>query len=441
MKTISLGYTPREWQRQCHLGLKRFNVLVLHRRAGKTQLALMQLLDRAANSTLELAMYGYVAPYLKQAKQIAWARLKTLARGLIEHGVVEVFDSELSIRFVHNGAVVRLFGADNADSMRGLRFDGVVVDEVAQVAPQVWDEVIQPALADRKGWAVFIGTVSGVDLFSQLYFAAQNSPDWFTALFTVYDTDTLDPDEIARLKASMSAEAFAREFLCDFGAGGDDQLISMGEAMDASQRVVQEQDYSFSPIILGVDVARQGKDRTVIFRRQGWQSFEPIILAGANNMKVAAVVAEEIGKHNPQAVFIDVGGGGGVIDRLRQLGFSVVEVNFGSSAFSSRFKNRRTEMWWGMREWLRSGGAIPSQPLLRQELATPKFWHDAVGKVVLEPKDEIKKRLHGGASPDLADALALTFAAPVAAVDPREEAGLALRRPSNLDSYNPFSTL
>lgn len=437
MKAITIDYKPREWQRKCHLGLKRFNVLVLHRRAGKTQLALMHLLDRAASSKLELPMFGYVAPYLKQAKQIAWARLKTLVRGLIEHGVVEVFDSELAIRFVHNGAVVRLFGADNADAMRGLRFDGVVVDEVAQVAPQVWDEVIQPALADRKGWAVFIGTVAGVDLFSQLYFAAQASPDWFTALFTVYDTDALDPEEIERLKASMSAEAFAREFLCDFGAGGEDQLISLSETMVACQRVIAEQDYSFAPIILGVDVARQGKDRTVIFRRQGLQAFDPIVLAGADNMTVAARVAGAIDAHRPAAVFIDVGGGGGVIDRLRQLGYSVIEVNFGSTAFSTRFKNRRSEMWWGMREWLRSGGALPQLPLLRQELATPKFWHDAVGKVVLEPKSDIKTRLHGGASPDLADALALTFAAPVAAVG-EDEVG----RPTNqLNTYNPFSTL
>lgn len=438
---ITIAYKPREWQRKCHIGLKRFNVLVLHRRAGKTQMALMQLLDRAAQTKLELAMYGYVAPYLKQAKQIAWARLKTLARGLIEHGVIEVSDSELSIRFVHNGAVVRLFGADNADAMRGLRFDGVVVDEVAQVAPFVWDEVIQPALADRKGWAVFIGTVDGIDLFSQLYFQAQKNDDWFTALFTVYDTDALDPAEIERLKAAMSPEAFAREFLCDFGAGGDDQLISLTETLDASNRVIQDKDYSFSPIVLGVDVARQGKDRTVIFRRQGLQSFDPIVMTGANNMMVASRVAAEIDQHRPQAVFIDVGGGGGVIDRLRQLGYPVIEVNFGSAAFSTRFKNRRSEMWWGMREWLRSGGAIPQLPTLRQELATPKFWHDAVGKVVLEAKDDIKTRLHGGASPDLADALALTFAAPVASP---ENADLPFRTPSHrssLDGYNPFSTL
>jgi len=418
MVAITLDYTPRRWQRECHTQLKRFSVLVLHRRAGKTQLALMQLLDRALRCSLELGLFAYIAPFLKQAKAIAWARLKQILTPLIVGGQVAINESELSVRVAHNGAVVRLFGADNADALRGLRLDGVVLDEVAQIAPDVWVQIVQPALADRQGWAVFIGTVGGVDLFSELYFRAAGRSDWHRALYTVYDTDTLPEAEVERLKLDMSPTAFAREMLCDFAASGDDQLISLHDARAAAERHYDRAMMAKQPVVLGVDVARFGDDRSIVCRRQGLLTDFPRVLRGLDNMEVADVVAAEIVQHNPAAVFIDVGGGAGVIDRLRQLGHTVVEVNFGSRALKGHAANRRAEMWVAMRDWLRSGGAIPDDPVLLQELATPKYHMDASGRLVLEAKADIKKRLQGGASPDLADALALTFAAPVPEPDP-----------------------
>lgn len=154
----------------------RFVVLALHRRAGKTEIALKKLLDAAVKCQLELPLYFYVAPYLKQAKIIAWSRLKQMVAPMLPHGMVEINESELFIRFHHNGAMIRVFGADNPDAMRGVRMDGVVIDEVAQIKPEVWDEIIQPALSDRKGWAWFIGTPKGINLFSSLFFAAGNKP-------------------------------------------------------------------------------------------------------------------------------------------------------------------------------------------------------------------------------------------------------------------------
>lgn len=411
-------------------------MLALHRRAGKTELAVMELIEAALQFSKDLGLFFYVAPFLKQAKAIAWARLKQKLEPMRVTGAIEVNESELSVRFRHNGAVIRLFGADNPDAMRGVRLDGVVLDEVAQIKPEVWNDIIQPALSDRRGWALFIGTPSGINLFSELYYRAAELPDWYQARYTVYDTDSLLPDEVERLRRDMAETSFAREYLCDFSAAGDDQLISLTDVEEAARRVYTEKDVAGAPLIIGVDPARFGDDRSVVFRRRGLQAFDPTVYRGVDNMELAARVAGHIEEHDPDGVFIDSGAGAGVIDRLRQLGYDVVEVPFGGRAIAEQqFVNRRSEMWWAMREWLVGGGAIPSDPALRQELATPVYWYDASGKRVLESKDDIKKRLQGGGSPDLADALALTFAHPVST---RHVLTQAAKRTRNAE-YDPYA--
>lgn len=412
--TVRLNYAARAWQRECHVKRKRFSVFALHRRAGKTELAIMELIDKAIKFDLELGLFLYVAPFLKQAKAIAWQRLKQKIEPLRIAGAVDVSEVDLMVTFKHNGAIIRLFGGDNPDAMRGLRVDGAVIDEVAQIKPEVWVDIIQPALSDRLGWAMFIGTPAGINLFSELYYGAEKKDDWHAARYTVYDTQSLDPREVERLRRDMTDTSFAREYLCDFSAAGDDQLISLSDAEIAAQRVYKRDDVSFAPRILGVDPARFGDDRSVVFKRQGLQAFDPLIFRGLDNMELAARVANVIEEWNPDAVFIDAGAGSGVIDRLRQLDYEVQEVPFGGRAVEANiYINRRTEMWWHMKEWIEENGAIPNDPALKQELATPIYWYDAAGRKVLEPKDEIKKRLQGGGSPDLADALALTFAYPV----------------------------
>ncbi len=412
---LRFGFPMRQWQSECaKLAMgKRFVVLALHRRAGKTEIALKKLLDAALKNRLELPLYFYVAPYLKQAKAIAWARLKQMVAPLVPFGHIEISEVDLLVRFPHNGAVIRIFGADNPDAMRGVRLDGVVIDEVAQIKPDVWDDIVQPALSDRLGWAWFIGTPKGINLFSSLYFMAQNEPDWAHARYTVYDTDALDPVEIERLRRVMAETAFAREFLCDFSAAGDDQLLSLTDAEDAARKVYGPGSMDYAPRILGVDPARFGNDRSVIFKRQGLVSFTPAVFRGIDNMDLAGRVAATMREWEPDAVFIDAGAGSGVIDRLRQLGLDVVEVNFGGKASDDRYNNKRTEMWHEMADWVRAGGQIPNDNALKLELATPTYKYDAANRIVLESKDDIRKRLPDSGSPDLADALALTFAHPV----------------------------
>ena len=429
------GLPMRDWQRECAEVRARFFVMALHRRAGKTEIALKKLLDSAVKNHLDLPMYFYVAPYLKQAKLIAWTRLKQMVAPLVPHGLFEVNESELFVRYTPNEALIRIFGADNPDAMRGVRLDGAVIDEVAQTKLEVWDEILQPALSDRLGWAWFIGTPKGLNLFSQLYFQAHDDPDWAHARYTVYDTQAIHPDEVNRLKRNMSEAAWAREYLCDFSASGDDQLISLSDVEVAAKRELKDDQFSFSAKVIGVDPARFGDDRSVIFKRQGLQALEPQVFRGIDNMDLAARVAKVIEDWRPDAVFCDAGNGSGVIDRLRQLGHDVIEVHFGGKASANKYLNKRAEMWDGVREWLSSGASIPDNIALKQDLAAPIYWFDAAGRFVLEPKDDIKKR--GLPSPDLGDALAVTFAFPVA---PKgfHVPGLSGRR---AQSYDPYSVL
>ncbi len=438
---IKLDYKPRQWQRTCHIERQRFSVYALHRRAGKTELAIMELIDKCMKFDKQLGFFVYVAPYLKQAKAIAWQRLKQKLEPLRRSEAVDINEGDLQVTFRHNGAIIRLFGGDNPDAMRGLRIDGAVIDEVAQIKPEVWMDILQPALSDRLGWAMFIGTPSGINLFSELFYNAVELTDWNCSKYTVYDTEALHPKEVERLRRDMADASFAREYLCDFAAAGDDQLISLSDAELAAKKEYQKQDIVHAPTILGVDPARFGDDRSVVFRRQGLQAFSPTVYRGIDNMELASRVANQIEQYEPDAVFIDAGAGAGVIDRLRQLDYDVIEVPFGGKSNQPNLNiNRRTEMWWEMKEWLEQGGAIPDNQALKQELGTPVYWYDSAGRRVLESKDQIKKRLQGGGSPDLADALCLTFASPVRKKLP-EDIYVKSQSRAKKDEHDPYKAI
>ena len=432
--TIDLGYRPRAWQRAVHRGRKRWSILVVHRRAGKTVLAVMQLLHAALNTTQSDARFAYIAPYLKQAKAIAWTYLKRHARKIPGATVNE---SELWIQLA-SGAQIRIHGADDPDSLRGIYLDGAVLDEVAQMRPDTWGEVIRPALADRTGWALFLGTPKGANLFSELYHRAVADPAWFAARYTYLDTGALPAAEIADMRSQMSEAQFAQELLCDFAAASEHALIALHLVDAARTRVLHAAAYAHAPVILGVDVARYGDDRTVILRRQGLASFEPVVLRGADAMQVAARVLQEMDLHRPDAVFVDGSGGygAGVIDRCRQLGRRVQEVQFGGKPNDARYANKRTEMWFLMAEWLKTG-RLCDRPEWAVELAAPQYTYaNAAGRLALESKDALKAR--GLPSPDLGDALALTFAAPVG---PRRHAEPAGQQsgPAVSGAFDPFA--
>lgn len=423
MAKIVLPYRPRYPQVHKILDNTRFVVLVAHRRFGKTVLAVNHLIKSAVTCAKTAGHFGYVAPFRNQAKSVAWDYLKRYARPLPG---LKVNESELAISLpsAGGGAKIRIFGADKPDALRGLYFDGIVLDEVAQMKPEVWEEIIQPALADRRGFALFIGTPKGVNLFSTLYYHAlkareEGNEDWAALAFDCYATNALPQEEIGRLRAELTDNKFRQEMLCDFTASADDSLITLDDANAAFARNADLQIAAAWPLVLGVDIARFGSDSTVFFPRQGPLARKPVVLRKKSNTDVAQRLLAWIDEHRPALVAIDQGQGTGVIDIVRDMAPSCVaihEIPFGSKALDDKkYFNRRAEIWHMMAQWIKTSGCLPQEANLKKmllaELSAPVYSFDAQGRIKLETKEEIKKRLNH--STDLGDALALTFALPV----------------------------
>ncbi|MGB0750570.1 MAG: terminase large subunit domain-containing protein [Gammaproteobacteria bacterium] len=401
---VETGYRPRELQQSIHreMARKRFSIVVAHRRFGKTVLALNTLIDAALRAKPQ-ARFAYVAPYFRQAKDVAWGLLQTYTEPVPGCSVNQ---AELSVTLPH-GSRIKLYGADNPDSLRGIGLNGLVIDELADIRPNTWGEVLRPTLASDRGWVLMIGTPKGVNLFSELFYAALDDDAWFAGHYPASKTGILDDDELAMIRATSTESQYAQEMECDFNAAVDNALLSLDVVLAAAGKHIPDADYMGAAKIIGVDVARFGDDRSVIFKRQGLYAHEPIVFHDIDNMELAGRVANEIRTFQPDAVFIDGGRGEGVIDRLRMLGHNVIEVAFGGKASNPHYYNKRSEMWGEMAEWLRSGGALPDNGSLKTDLCVPTY-DLKTGRFRLESKDDIKKR--GMKSPDLGDALALTFA-------------------------------
>ena len=412
-KQIVIDYTPRNDFRDIHKQLEshRYNVLVAHRRFGKSVGLINHCIKMACKNTLRQPRYVFLAPFLKQAKMIAWEYLKYYTSGFPG---ARANESELYVEFM--GRRIYLFGADNPDALRGTYWDGAIMDEFAQIKPEIWEETILPALSDRDGWAIFSGTPKGQNHFYETYQRAMRLADdhtWWAGMYRIDTTGIFTQEQIDLLRNTMSDNKFRQEYLCDFTASNDDILIPIDLVTAAANRSLRVDAFGASAKVFGIDVARFGGDKCVIFPRQGLQAFNPIVYEGIDNMTFANRVAYHMGDFNPKTVFIDAGRGEGVIDRLRQLGYpNIVEVNFGSKALDFKhYENRRSEMWDTGKKWLESGGAIPNNELLKGDLVAPTYSFNTRDKFQLESKADIKARL--GRSPDMGDGFMLTFAAPV----------------------------
>lgn len=236
-----------------------------------------------------------------------------------------------------------------------------------------------------------------------------------------------DPDDSER--ASRVSIQWAREQIEKYGRDSpyvlvnvfgkfppsqSNALLGVETVTAACRRTIAEHAYMYAPKVLGVDVARFGEDRTVLFPRQGLLAMQPKVFRDLDTVDVAGQVSLAIARWQPDAVFVDQTGiGAGVVDQLRRQHFDIIGVDFGSKSMTAepRMANRRVEMWWKMADWVKSGGCLPDAEELVGELTAPTYRFDVSGRLVLESKDDIKSR--GLPSPDLADALALTFAFPV----------------------------
>jgi phage terminase large subunit len=212
-REIIIPYSPRDAFRKFHKRTERWACLVAHRRAGKTVACINDLIRRAFLDGKAEGRYAYIAPFYRQAKSIAWDYLLKFS----EPVRVNANASELWVELL-NGARIRLFGADNPDSLRGLYLDGVILDEYADMRPRVWGEIIRPLLADREGWAVFIGTPKGHNGFYEIWRTAQASDSWYAASVKASLSGILPTSELSDAKRGMTEDQYEQEFECSFEA-------------------------------------------------------------------------------------------------------------------------------------------------------------------------------------------------------------------------------
>ncbi len=427
MTATSTGYRAREVFVPFHRRRQRWAIVVAHRRCGKTVAAINDMLDHALRTPKPDALYVFGAPTRDQAKAVVWTYLKAAVYDLPR---VKINEAELSVK-LYNGSVIRLYGLDTSyERLRGLRLDGIILDEVADIDAEAWPNVIRPALSDRQGWAVWIGTPKGRDAFYQQFAEAVAKPDeYFTAVLRASETGLVRSEELESARSQMPESVYNREYECSFDEPGINQLLS-GEAVKIAQaRKVEPQ----GPRILGVDVARFGDDRTVIAWRDGDKATFFSVFRGLDTMETVGRVSIAIQEFGPDAVFVDeIGIGAGVVDRLRQLRYPVIGVNSGSKALDdAKFFNLRSEMAFKLADWIKNRGSIPKRDDLDLELTAAMYRFDNRNRFQLESKDQIKERLR--ISPDLNDALALTFAQPVAPKDIRKVL------PTQAEDYDPFS--
>lgn len=224
MATVDLGYQPRAYQDRAHRQRRQYTVLVWHRGSGKTEWALMELIHEActlAPMPSDPRRLAYIAPLRVQAQDVVWDRLLALTAKIPG---AEPNKAELRVR-LPNGAIIQLYGADNPDRLRGITLDGCVLDEVAQMPPSLFTEVLLPALSrpHREGWCVWIGTPKGRNSFCEIYertrdAMARGEPTAFADMQRASETAVIGEQALMRARAQMTPEEYDQEFECSFQA-------------------------------------------------------------------------------------------------------------------------------------------------------------------------------------------------------------------------------
>lgn len=213
---IVIPYEPRELFIPFHNRKQRFSCEVVHRRGGKTVSRVNELIKGALTEERDRPRFAYIAPFLKQAKAVAWDYVKHYCQPLVPLGATF---NEAELRAdLPNGGQIRLYGADNPDSLRGIYLDGVVLDEYGVMDPAIWP-VVRPALSDRLGWADFIGTPNGHNDFYDTFQRAKADPEeWYCAIHRASETGIIAAGELTAAKRSMTEDQYAQEYECSFEA-------------------------------------------------------------------------------------------------------------------------------------------------------------------------------------------------------------------------------
>lgn len=346
----------------------------------------------------------------------------------------------------------------NTTAFQGLHNQGkrilIVFDEASEIPKIIWD-VASGALSDANTQIIWFAPGNPTEPsghFFNIHQGGEHNPWYCKAI----DSRSVAFSNKKELERQIAEEGIDSDFVRirirgEFPSQGLNAFISRAIATEAQTREIYTP--HDEPIVIGVDVARFGKNYTVIYPRRGRdaRSRPYIRFLGNNTMETVDAVLRMMSQYHTSLVAVDGGGvGGGVVDRLRQLGVDVVEVQFGAKASpnlaqgnreKARYLNKRAEIWGALRDWLR-GGAIPLDPQLLEELCAPMYTISGEDIIALERKDSMEDR--GAPSPDIADALAITFAIDTAFYSGLEygsQLGHNGGPPLTAQDYNPYEGL
>jgi len=333
--------------------------------------------------------------------------------------------------------------SQQANSLAGLHADYIlfVIDEVGGIPDSVLATAEAALASGIESKLLIAGNPTHND--GPLYRAATSESHLWHVVKISSNPD--DPNRSTRVSiqwAKEQIEKYGRDnnwvrvnVFGEFPTSSLNTLLGPDEVRAAMGKHLTEDIYNFSQKRIGVDVARFGDDRTVIFPRQGLAAFIPVEMRGARSNEIAARVMQAKAKWGSEVEMVDGSGGygSGVVDSMIQAGGSPMEVSFSGKPIDNRYLNKRAEMWFLMAEWIKRGGALPNVPELVKELTTIQYTFQN-GKFKLEEKQQLKDRI--GFSPDYADALALTFAIPD---QPARQPWDHLRPNNNyVSDYNPM---
>jgi len=399
-------FAPHEYQVEVlgdfDAGAYKYALLNWHRRARKTTLGINLLIREACKNKNKV--YGYVAPTYRQAKSIIWTDPNMLSRYLPEEVVAKRSETDLLIKF-KTGSLLVIRGADNPDSIRGTDYEGLFIDEFAQVKPEIWEEILRPIIAqDPNRWAIFAFTPKGVNHAFEYWNKAEYWENWSRYLLKASDSRIMPEEELEQAKSEMPDVLYRQEFECEFSAG-DEYTLIVPDDIDQLKGIVK---IERNPrIYMSLDPAAGG-DEAVLMTFEGTEVRDIKTYNIKDTMKLVGKVMIEYRRSKADQIGIDsCGMGKPVADRIKELGANVVYVNSAEKAIEAdRYQNVRAEMWDVAAGMIRGAEVSYIKDYeLRRQLTAVNYIPEQLnsnGKIKLEPKQKVKERI--GRSPDWADA-------------------------------------
>jgi len=432
-----LGQSPTKWQedalRKVAAGRRRISIRAGHGVGKSTVCAWAVVWFMCTRFPQKTVM---TAPTAGQLFDALFSELKAQVNRLppVLRDSFDVFSDRIALKGAPESsfASARTSSSDRPEALAGIHSEHVllIIDEASAVPEAVY-EAAAGSMSGHSACTILIGNPTRN---SGMFYKTHHelASDWETMHVSCVDNALVSSDFVDQIRTTYGEEsnAYRIRVLGEFAVADDDTLIAVDVVDSAMTRDVSGTEHDV--MVYGVDVARFGSDRSALCKRRGNVVIEVKSWGGLDLMQLVGAIVNEANIDRPDEICVDtIGLGSGVADRLREMGYNVRDVNVAETSAMNPNANRlRDELWLSVRDWLSTRGVkIPNDASLRHELVAPRYTFTSTGKIVVESKDLMRKR--GMRSPDLADALCLTFAGNAALVGGRASSwlkGKPLRR-------------